>query len=104
MRFSTQMPASASATSPAKLSLHHDRDYLNFDQPILSVSLSVNALFPRGFQTCGHRLRRILLYHCDVVVWDGPAQLTFHGIDKLAVDEHQLTGMLRNNLTFRAAA
>jgi hypothetical protein len=38
------------------------------------------------------------------LLWDGPAQLTFRGIDKLAVDEHPLTGMLCNNLTFRAAA
>lgn len=87
----------------AKLSLHQDRDERNLDQPIVSVSLGVEARFLWGGATRGDRPRRIALHHGDVIVWGGPARLTFHGIDTLAASTHPLTGMLRYNLTFRTA-
>jgi alkylated DNA repair protein (DNA oxidative demethylase) len=88
----------------ASLSLHQDRDERNLDQPIVSVSLGVAARFLWGGQTRSDRPRRIALYHGDVVVWGGPARLTFHGIGALAAGTHPLTGTLRYNLTFRRAA
>ncbi|WEK43916.1 MAG: DNA oxidative demethylase AlkB [Candidatus Sphingomonas colombiensis] len=88
----------------AKLSLHQDRDERNLEQPIVSVSLGVEATFLWGGQARGDRSRRIALRHGDVMVWGGPARLTFHGIDTLARADHRLTGMLRYNLTFRKAA
>lgn len=87
----------------AKLSLHQDRDERNLDQPIVSVSLGVEARFLWGGAMRGDRPRRITLHHGDVVVWGDPARLTFHGVDTLAANEHPLTGMLRYNLTFRTA-
>ena len=87
----------------AKLSLHQDRDEHNLDQPIVSVSLGVDARFLWGGQSRGDRPRRIALHHGDVVVWGGPARLTYHGIDTLADNSHPLTGILRYNLTFRTA-
>jgi alkylated DNA repair protein (DNA oxidative demethylase) len=87
----------------AKLSLHQDRDECNLNQPIVSVSLGVAARFLWGGPMRSDRPRRIALHHGDVVVWGGPARLTFHGIDALATSEHPLTGMLRYNLTFRTA-
>jgi len=88
----------------AKLSLHQDRDERNLDQPIVSVSLGVEATFLWGGASRADRARRIRLRHGDVVVWGGPAPLTFHGIDTLTRSEHPLTGALRYNLTFRRAA
>jgi alkylated DNA repair protein (DNA oxidative demethylase) len=88
----------------AKLSLHQDRDERNLDEPIVSVSLGVDATFLWGGRTRGDRPRRLVLHHGDVVVWGGPARLTFHGIDTLAESGHPSTGMLRYNLTFRTAA
>ncbi|ATY34927.1 DNA oxidative demethylase AlkB [Sphingomonas psychrotolerans] len=88
----------------AKLSLHQDRDERNLDQPIVSVSLGVEATFLWGGATRADRARRIRLRHGDVVVWGGPARLTFHGVDALARSEHPLTGALRYNLTFRRAS
>jgi alkylated DNA repair protein (DNA oxidative demethylase) len=88
----------------AKLSLHQDRDELNLDQPIVSVSLGVEATFLWGGTTRTDRARRIRLRHGDVVVWGGPARVTFHGVDTLARSEHPLTGALRYNLTFRKAS
>jgi alkylated DNA repair protein (DNA oxidative demethylase) len=88
----------------AKLSLHQDRDERNLDQPIVSVSLGVEATFLWGGASRADRARRVRLRHGDVVVWGGPARLTFHGVDTLTRSEHPLTGALRYNLTFRRAA
>lgn len=88
----------------AKLSLHQDRDERNLDQPIVSVSLGVDATFLWGGQTRADRARRFTLHHGDVVVWGGPARLTYHGVDTLVRGAHPLTGELRYNLTFRRAA
>ncbi len=88
----------------AKLSLHQDRDERNLNQPIVSVSLGVDAMFLWGGQMRGDRVRRFTLHHGDVVVWGGPARLTYHGVDTLVRAAHPLTGELRYNLTFRRAA
>ncbi len=70
----------------------------------MSVSLGVDATFLWGGCTRSDRPQRIALRHGDVVVWGGPARLTFHGIGTLAASEHPLTGIFRYNLTFRKAA
>ena len=88
----------------ARLSLHQDRDERNLDQPIVSVSLGVDATFLWGGAARGARARRIVLRHGDVVVWGGRSRLNFHGVDVLADHHHPLTGSLRYNLTFRRAA
>jgi alkylated DNA repair protein (DNA oxidative demethylase) len=88
----------------ARLTLHQDRDERNLDQPIVSVSLGVDARFLWGGLARSDRTRRIALHHGDVVVWGGPARLVFHGIDTLAASTHDLTGALRYNLTFRQAS
>jgi DNA oxidative demethylase len=88
----------------ARLSLHQDRDERNLDQPIVSVSLGVNAIFLWGGLERSGRPRRIPVSHGDVVVWGGPARLTFHGVDVLKTSHHPMTQMLRYNLTFRRAS
>jgi alkylated DNA repair protein (DNA oxidative demethylase) len=88
----------------ARLSLHQDRDEPNLAAPIVSVSLGLPATFLWGGQTRADRPRRIRVTHGDVVVWGGPARMTFHGIDTLANGHHPLLGPLRYNLTFRHAA
>jgi len=88
----------------ARLTLHQDRDERNLEQPIVSVSLGIDARFLWGGLARSDRTRRIALHHGDVVVWGGPARLVFHGIDTLAASTHSLTGALRYNLTFRQAS
>ncbi|WP_206244483.1 DNA oxidative demethylase AlkB [Novosphingobium terrae] len=90
-------------TPGSRLTLHQDRDERHLDQPIVSVSLGVDATFLWGGQARGGRVKRIALHHGDVVVWGGPARLTYHGIDVLPEGLHPLTGDLRYNLTFRQA-
>lgn len=87
----------------ARLSLHQDRNERDPAHPIVSVSLGLPAVFLWGGQERGCRPRRIPLRHGDVVVWGGPARMTFHGIHTLAGGTHPLTGDVRYNLTFRKA-
>ena len=90
-------------TPGARLSLHQDRNERDFDQPIVSVSLGLPAIFLWGGKTRAETVRRCPLIHGDVVVWGGPDRLTFHGVHTLADGEHRLTGACRFNLTFRRA-
>lgn len=87
----------------ARLSLHQDRDEHDLGHPIVSVSLGLPAIFLWGGQQRADRPRRVPLIHGDVVVWGGPARMTFHGVHALAEGYHPLTGSLRYNLTFRRA-
>jgi len=85
----------------ARLSLHQDKDELDFRQPIVSVSLGLPATFLFGGLNRTDRTARYRLMHGDVVVWGGPARLAYHGVMPLADGEHPLLGRQRINLTFR---
>lgn len=87
----------------ARLSLHQDRNERDFGHPIVSVSLGLPATFLWGGPKRADRPRRMPLAHGDVVVWGGPARLTFHGVHTLKDGHHPLTGNLRYNLTLRRA-
>lgn len=87
----------------ARLSLHQDRDEHDLGHPIVSVSLGLAAIFLWGGQKRADRPRRVPLAHGDVVVWGGPARMTFHGVHPLAEGHHPVTGHRRYNLTFRRA-
>ena len=87
----------------ARLSLHQDRNECDLEQPIVSVSLGLPAIFLWGGKARGDKVRRIPLLHGDVVVWGGPDRLRFHGVHALAEGEHKLTCACRFNLTFRRA-
>lgn len=86
-----------------RMGLHQDRDEADFDQPIVSVSLGLAAVFLFGGPTRSGRPLRVPLGHGDVVVWGGAARLHFHGVAPLAEGSHPATGGCRINLTFRRA-
>lgn len=85
----------------AKLSLHQDKDELDFGAPIVSVSLGLPAIFLFGGPKRADKTARYRLEHGDVVVWGGPSRLFFHGVAPLANGEHAVMGHQRINLTFR---
>ncbi len=85
----------------AKLSLHQDKDELDFAAPIVSVSLGLPAIFLFGGAKRADKPNRYRLEHGDVVVWGGPSRLFFHGVAPLADGEHAVMGRHRINLTFR---
>ncbi|MCS3760833.1 DNA oxidative demethylase AlkB [Bradyrhizobium centrosematis] len=84
-----------------RLSLHQDKDELDYGAPIVSVSLGLPATFLFGGLARADRPRRFRLVHGDVVVWGGPSRLAYHGVAPLAEGEHALLGRKRINLTFR---
>jgi DNA oxidative demethylase len=87
----------------ARMSLHQDKDELDLDAPIVSVSLGLSAVFLFGGLKRSDKTRRFRLEHGDVAVWGGPARLAFHGVAPLADGEHAAMGRQRINLTFRKA-
>jgi alkylated DNA repair protein (DNA oxidative demethylase) len=84
-----------------RLSLHQDKDELDYSAPIVSVSLGLPATFLFGGMARADKPRRFRLVHGDVVVWGGPSRLAYHGVAPLAEGEHALLGRKRINLTFR---
>ena len=86
-----------------RLSLHQDSDERDLDQPIVSVSLGIPAVFQFGGAHRSDRPARLPLAHGDVVVWGGPARLRFHGVLPVKPGWHETLGEQRINLTFRRA-
>jgi len=87
----------------ARMTLHQDKDELDFSAPIVSVSLGLPAVFLWGGLTRRKSASRILLADGDVVVWGGPARLSYHGVLPLKPGSHSRLGGARINLTFRKA-
>jgi DNA oxidative demethylase len=87
----------------ARMSLHQDKDERDFENPIVSVSLGLPAIFLFGGPKRSDKPRRFGLEHSDIVVWGGPSRLFFHGVAPLADGEHASLGRERINLTFRKA-
>ncbi|MEX2475702.1 DNA oxidative demethylase AlkB [Marinobacter sp.] len=87
----------------AKMGLHQDKNEVDFDQPIVSVSLGVPATFQFGGPQRSDRPENLPLISGDVVVWGKSARLYYHGVLRLKEAQHPLTGECRYNLTFRRA-
>jgi len=87
----------------ARMGLHQDKDERDLEQPIVSVSLGVSALFQLGGFKRFDTVIRIPLHHGDVVVWGGESRLRYHGVLPLKVGNHPAFGERRINLTFRKA-
>ncbi|AQQ05367.1 alpha-ketoglutarate-dependent dioxygenase AlkB [Roseibium algicola] len=87
----------------ARLSLHQDKDEHDFDNPIVSVSLGLPAIFQFGGLKREDPVRKYALNHGDIVVWGGPSRLFHHGVPALKKGVHGLVGSMRINLTFRKA-
>ena len=85
----------------AKMSLHQDKDELDFGAPIVSVSLGLPAIFMFGGLKRSDKPRRFSLEHGDIAVWGGPSRLFYHGVAPLAEGNHPMMGAQRLNLTFR---
>lgn len=87
----------------AKMSLHQDKDERDFQQPIVSVSLGLDAVFQFGGLKRADQVNRFRLRHGDVVVWGGADRLRYHGVLPLKEGQHAALGSYRINLTFRKA-
>jgi alkylated DNA repair protein (DNA oxidative demethylase) len=88
----------------ARLTLHQDKNENDFDEPIVSVSLGLPAVFLFGGLERSDKTVHVPVSHGDVLVWGGPARLRYHGMNPLKDGSHPLAGGYRFNLTFRKAA
>jgi alkylated DNA repair protein (DNA oxidative demethylase) len=86
-----------------KLGLHQDRDEKDFNHPIVSVSIGIDAHFLWGGPKRNDRTKRHTLSDGDVVAWGGKSRMNFHGVETVLMGSHNLTGSTRINLTFRVA-
>jgi DNA oxidative demethylase len=83
------------------LGLHRDSDEADHNQPIVSVSIGASAQFLWGGLKRKDPIKKLWLHDGDVLVWGGPARLTYHGVAPL---RHADPQAVRFNLTFRRAA
>ncbi|MES2501734.1 MAG: DNA oxidative demethylase AlkB [Pseudomonadota bacterium] len=95
----------------ASMGLHQDKNEVDFNQPIVSVSLGLPAIFLFGGLLRSDKPHKVSLAHGDVLVWGGKSRLNFHGImpvkaSQIAVLNTQSNQYLKNhrvNLTLRKA-
>jgi len=67
----------------AKMGLHQDRDELDFDAPVVSISLGDACLFRVGGHQRSAPTQAVRLSSGDAVVLGGEARLAFHGVDRI---------------------
>ena len=67
----------------ARMGLHQDRDEIDFDAPILSISLGADCRFRIGGRKRADPTVSLILSAGDALVLSGPARLSFHGVDKI---------------------
>jgi alkylated DNA repair protein (DNA oxidative demethylase) len=65
----------------AKMGLHQDRDELDFEAPVVSLSLGDTCLFRIGGSKRSDSTQTVRLASGDAVVLGGDARLAFHGVD-----------------------
>ncbi len=86
----------------ARMGLHQDKDEVNLDAPVLSVSLGDTAVFRMGGNSRKDSTRSFKLQSGDVLVMGGNARMNFHGVDRiLPATSTLLDGGGRLNLTLR---
>jgi alkylated DNA repair protein (DNA oxidative demethylase) len=89
-------------TGKARMGLHQDKDEMDFDAPVLSVSLGDTAVFRIGGSARKDPTRSFKLQSGDVLVMGGPARMNFHGVDRvIPATSTLLNGGGRLNLTLR---
>lgn len=88
--------------SGARMGLHQDRDEMDLEAPVLSVSLGDTGIFRIGGETRGGATHSCKLQSGDVLIFGGPSRLAFHGIDRILSGTSRLLAEGgRLNLTLR---
>ena len=67
----------------ARMGLHQDRDELDFEAPVLSLSLGDTALFRYGGSERRGPTKSVKLESGDALVLGGDARLAYHGVDRI---------------------
>lgn len=67
----------------AKMGLHQDRDEVDVEAPILSLSLGADCRFRLGGRKRADKTIASTLASGDALILSGPARLCFHGVDRI---------------------
>lgn len=86
-----------------QMGAHQDKDEQDFSQPVVSLSLGIDARFFIVGETRTGKSQAIDLADGDVLVFGGIARKYFHGVRKLKPNSHPELGAVRWNFTFRKA-
>ena len=87
----------------AKMGMHQDKDEVEFDSPIVSLSFGLPVIFKFGGVKRTDTVLKFELAHGDALVFGGAERLVYHGVLPLKSGFHPLTSEYRYNLTFRKA-
>ena len=85
------------------MSLHQDKNEMDFAAPIVTISLGIAAVFMFGGAARRDKTDLIRLEHGDAIVFGGESRQNFHGIKPLVDNSHPDLGAKRISLTFRQA-
>ncbi len=88
----------------ARMGLHQDRDEIDLNWPVVSISLGDDGLFRVGQATRSGSTQSVWLSSGDVAVLSGDARLAYHGIDRIKFCSSRLLPEGgRINVTLRVA-
>lgn len=83
---------------------HQDKDEADFNEPIVSVSLGLPAIYQYFGEKRNGAKSELALHDGDVVILFGPARLYYHGVKAIKADPLNPNSQYRYNLTFRRAS
>ena len=67
----------------ARMGLHQDRDEMDFNAPVLSVSLGDTCLFRYGGTNRNDPTKSFKLESGDVMLLGGESRMIYHGVDRI---------------------
>ena len=86
----------------ARMSMHRDKDEMELNAPVISISLGDSCLFRIGTTEKQGKTHSIRLNSGDVIMFGGKARLAYHGVDKIYPNTSTLLKVPgRVNLTLR---
>ena len=86
----------------ARMGMHQDRDEMELNAPVISISLGDSCLFRIGTTEKQGKTHSIRLNSGDVIMFGGKARLAYHGVDKIYPNTSTLLKVPhRVNLTLR---
>ena len=86
----------------ARMGMHQDKDEIELNAPVISISLGDSCLFRIGTTEKQGKTHSIRLNSGDVIMFGGKARLAYHGVDKIYPNTSTLLKVPhRVNLTLR---
>ena len=86
----------------ARMGMHQDKDEMELNAPVISISLGDSCLFRIGTTEKQGKTHSLRLNSGDVIMFGGEARLAYHGVDRIYPNTSTLLKVPgRVNLTLR---